>query len=193
MSQPLSLQPAVKPNPARLQQTPCGLGSQEMFLPGGSKPPRAPAAARLGICLWASRSTLGAVHLLGALRQGRCHAWPDLALPLPSPPGPRPIPSPSASASAEECGEAGWAARTPGSAPLPVHERRELGPDAGVPAAWTWARGSRYPQIGVRGGGSMERELGVTALRGPLIITLTLRTELFALPGEAPRGSLRDW
>lgn len=59
------------------------------------------------MCLWASRRTLGAVHLLGALRRGRRHAWPDLALPLPSPPGPRPIPSPSASASAEECGEAG--------------------------------------------------------------------------------------
>jgi hypothetical protein len=74
------------------------------------------------MCLWASRCTLGAVHLLGALGQRRRHAWPDLALPLPSLPGRRPIPSPSASASAKECGEAGWAARTPGSALLPVHE-----------------------------------------------------------------------
>ncbi|XP_053424861.1 pleckstrin homology domain-containing family H member 3 isoform X4 [Nycticebus coucang] len=81
------------------------------------------AAALLWMCLRASRRTLGAVHLLGALRQGRRHAWPDLALPLPSLPGSRPIPSPSASASAEECGEAGWAARTPGSPALPIRER----------------------------------------------------------------------
>lgn len=84
------------------------------------------------MCLWASRRTQGAVHLLGALRQRRRHAWPDLALPLPSPPGPRPIPSPSASARAKECGEAGWAAGTPGFALLSVHEHwgqmRELPP-----------------------------------------------------------------
>ncbi|XP_063107674.1 pleckstrin homology domain-containing family H member 3 isoform X2 [Cavia porcellus] len=51
-----------------------------------------------------------------------CRAWPDLVLPLPSPPGPRPIPSPSASASAKECGEAGRAARSPGSSALPFGE-----------------------------------------------------------------------
>lgn len=82
--------------------------------------------------LWASRSTQGAVHLLGAPRQRRRHAWPDLALPLPSLPGPRPIPSPSASARAKECGEAGWAAGTPGFAQLSVQEHwgqmRELSP-----------------------------------------------------------------
>lgn len=85
-----------------------------------------------GMCLWALRLTQGAVHLLGALRQRRRHAWPDLALPLPSLPGPRPIPSPSASARAKECGEAGWAAGTPGFALLIVHEHwgqmRELPP-----------------------------------------------------------------
>lgn len=89
-------------------------------------------AALLGMCLWASHRAQGAVHLLGALRQRRRHAWPDLALPLPSLPGPRPIPSPSASARAKECGEAGWAARTPGFALLTVSERwgqmRELSP-----------------------------------------------------------------
>lgn len=82
--------------------------------------------------LWASRCTQGAVHLLGALRQRRRHAWPNLALPLPSLPGPRPIPSPSASARAKECGEAGWAAGTPGFALLSVQEHwgqmRELPP-----------------------------------------------------------------
>lgn len=85
-----------------------------------------------GCACGASRRTQGAVHLLGALRQRRRHAWPDLALPLPSLPGPRPIPSPSASARAKECGEAGWAARTPGFALLTVRERwgqmRELSP-----------------------------------------------------------------
>lgn len=145
------------------------------------------------MCLWALRRTLGAVHLLGALRQGRRHAWPDLALPLPSSPGPRPIPSPSASASAEECGEAGWAAGTPGSAPLPVRERGALGPDAGAPAAATWARGRRHPQIGVRGGDPTERELGATTLPGPLVINLPLRTELSALRGEALGESLKGW
>lgn len=76
-------------------------------MPGGRSPRERLQQARLRMRLWASRSTLGAVHLLGALRQGRRHAWPDLALPLPSPSGSRPIPSPSASASAKECGEAG--------------------------------------------------------------------------------------
>ncbi|XP_054173274.1 pleckstrin homology domain-containing family H member 3 isoform X5 [Homo sapiens] len=103
------------------------------------------------MCLWASRCRLGAVHLLGALRQGRRHAWPDLALPLPSPLGPRPIPSPSASASAEECGEAGWAARTPGSPSAPSSQVRR--PDARAPAAETWTRGRSHPRIG---GGSVE-------------------------------------
>ncbi|XP_047292742.1 pleckstrin homology domain-containing family H member 3 isoform X7 [Homo sapiens] len=103
------------------------------------------------MCLWASRCRLGAIHLLGALRQGRRHAWPDLALPLPSPLGPRPIPSPSASASAEECGEAGWAARTPGSPSAPSSQVRR--PDARAPAAETWTRGRSHPRIG---GGSVE-------------------------------------
>ncbi|XP_010841401.1 PREDICTED: pleckstrin homology domain-containing family H member 3 [Bison bison bison] len=173
----------------------------------GRQPSRAPAAARLGICLWASRSTLGAVHLLGALRQGRCHAWPDLALPLPSPPGPRPISSPSASASAEECGEAGWAARTPGSAPLPVHERRELGPDAGVPAAGTWARGSRLflalqALEGARRPGPLMQGVLQTcrdlpALRDELFLQLAKQTSGPAGPPGPPAtqdpAALRYW
>lgn len=57
-------------------------------------------------------------------------ARPGPASPFPA--GPRPIPSPSASARAKECGEAGWAAGTPGFALLIVHEHwgqmRELPP-----------------------------------------------------------------
>lgn len=63
-----------------------------------------------------------------------------------------------------------------------------LGPDAGAPAAGTWERGRRHPQMGVRGWEPMERELGATTLRELLVITLPLRTELLALPGEAPGG-----
>lgn len=128
LSQSLSPKPAVTSDPAPdSSQTACSWRTGDMgevFAWGpGAPPPGAQGTVLLGMCLWVSSLMLGAVHLLGALRQGRRHAWPDLALPLPSPPGPRPIPSPSASASAEECGEAGWAARTPGSAPLPVCER----------------------------------------------------------------------
>lgn len=70
----------------------------------------------------------------------------------------------------------------------PVHERRALGPDAGVPAAGTWAR----KQVSLDWGpwrGSMERELGAHSPPRTLIITLALRTELSDLPGEAPRES----
>ncbi|XP_052052468.1 pleckstrin homology domain-containing family H member 3 isoform X2 [Apodemus sylvaticus] len=138
------------------------------------------------MCLWASRLTQGAVHLLGALRQRRRHAWPDLALPLPSLPGPRPIPSPSASAGAKECGEAGWAAGTPGFLLLSVHEHwgqmRELpprDPRRGEKDILELGSASRTPQRKSSGGWpfedfSLSRHLRQNSLPSPASLDVTL-------------------
>lgn len=184
VSTPLS--PYPRPSrrvPLRLQTGCCGrgrgvclgVGVPGAALPGGARGPRA------GCC-----PPAGAPR-----REASRVARPGPASPCPA--GPGPSPSPSASASAQECGGAGWAARTPGSSPLRAPERR----------AWMLPGSSRLRDRGkgrpplrvrVRGGDPTERELGLPPSEDPSTLTpgQNSRPALVSLLGNPKRMGLRN-
>lgn len=115
-AQPLSLPPAGAPGaaPGSSHRRAPGCGRGRGCRPGLRRPRERQPCSDVPV-----GPARGAVHLLGPRgREASRVARPGPASPFPA--GPRPVPSPSASASAEECGEAGRAARTPGSAPSAV-------------------------------------------------------------------------